>query len=39
MPAGFKVSSLACECVFCRPEDNAKGDLMKPNFQGTEMQK
>ena len=39
MPAGFKVSSLACESVFCRPEDNAKGDLMELNFQGPEMQK
>ena len=25
MSAGLKVSSLACKCVFYRPEHNAKG--------------
>ena len=26
MPIGLKVSSLACKCVFYRPETNAKGE-------------
>ena len=31
--------SLACKCVFYRPEHNAKGDPMGLNFEGLEMQK
>ena len=27
MLTGFKVFSLACKCVFYRPEDNATGAL------------
>ena len=35
----LKVSSLACKCVFFRPELNAKGDPMELNFEGLEKQK
>ena len=37
MSAGLKVSSLACKCVFYRPEHNVKGKEL--NFEGLEMQK
>ena len=33
------MSSLACKCVFYRPEYNAKGDPMELNFEGFGMQK
>ena len=33
------MSSLACRCVFYRPEHNAKGEPMELNFEGLEMQK
>ena len=33
------MSSLACECVFYRPEYNAKGDPMELHFEGLEIQK
>ena len=33
------MSSLACKCVFYRPERNAKGDPIELNFEGLEMQK
>ena len=36
---GIKVSSLAYQCVFCRPEHTAKVDPMEPNFGVLEMQK
>ena len=39
MPAGLKVLSLLCKCVFYRPSHNANGDLMKLNFEGFEMKK
>ena len=32
MLAGLKVSSLACKCVFYRPEHNAKGGPHKTKF-------
>ena len=38
----LKLSSLACECVFYRPEQNImqeRGDSMELNFQGLLMQK
>ena len=35
----LKVPSLACKCVFCRPEHNAKEDPIKLNFEGLEMHK
>ena len=35
----LKVSSLACKCVFYRPELNAKGDPMELNFESLEKQK
>ena len=38
MLTGLKVSSLACKSVLYRPE-HAKGDPMKLNFKGLEMQK
>ena len=34
----LKMSSLACKCVFYRPENNAKGDPVDLNFEGFEMQ-
>ena len=33
------MSSLACKCVFYRPEHNAKGVPMEMNFEDLEMQK
>ena len=39
MLTGLKVSSLACKCVFYRPEHNAKGVPMEMNFEDLEMQK
>ena len=39
MLTGLKTSSLASKCVFYSPEHNAKGDHMKLNFEGPEMQK
>ena len=39
MLTDWKVSCLACKCVFYRPEHNAKGDPMELNFEGLEMQK
>ena len=43
MLAGLKVPSLACKCVFYRPEHNAKGGMvgegMELNFEGLEIQK
>ena len=40
MSTGLKVSSLACKCVFYRPEHNAKGEYpMELNFESLEMQK
>ena len=33
------MSSLACKCVFYRPEHNAKGDIMELNFEGPKIQK
>ena len=33
------MSSLACKCVFYRPEPNTKGDPMDLNFESVEMQK
>ena len=39
MLTGLKMSSLACRCVFYRPEHNAKGEPMELNFEGLEMQK
>ena len=39
MSAGLKMSSLACNCVFKRPEHNAKGCPMQLNFEGLDMQK
>ena len=38
MLTGLKVSSLACQIVFCRPEHHAK-DRIELNFEGVEMQK
>ena len=32
MLAGLKVSSLACKCVFYRPELNAKGESHELHF-------
>ena len=40
MLTGLKVPSLACKCVFHRPEHNEKGgDRMELNFEGLEMKK
>ena len=39
MLTDLKVSSLACKCVFYRPEHDAKADPMELNFEGLEMQK
>ena len=39
MLTDLKESSLACKCVFCRPEQNAKGDPMELNFEDLELQK
>ena len=41
MLTDLKVSSLACKCIFCRPEHYAKGegDPMELNFEGLEMRK
>ena len=40
MLAGLKVSSLACKCLFFRPEQCKGGrDTMEINFEGLEMQK
>ena len=39
MLRGLKVSSLACECVCYRSEQNVKGDPTKLNFKGLEMKK
>ena len=39
MLAVFKLSSLACKCVFYRSEQKAKRDPMEFNFEGLEMQK
>ena len=39
MLTGLKVSLLAYNHVFYRPEHNAKGDPMELNFEGFEMQK
>ena len=32
------MSSLAFKCTFYRPQENAKGDPMKQNFEGLEIQ-
>ena len=39
MLTGLKASSLACKCLFYRPEHNAKGGHMELNFEGLGMQK
>ena len=39
MLTGLNVSSLTCKCVFYGPEHNTKGDPLKLNFEGLEMQK
>ena len=41
MLTSLEMSSLACKCVFYRPEHNAKegGDSMLVNFEDLEMQK
>ena len=39
MLAGLKVPSLACKCLFFRPEHNAKGDPTKLSFEDLGMQK
>ena len=39
MFTGFKVSTVACKCVFYRPEHNAKGYLMGLNFEVLQIQK
>ena len=39
MLTGLKVSSLACKCVFYRPENNAKRDPMELNFKIIKKQK
>ena len=33
MLAGLEVSSLACKCVFYRPEHNAKGEPHRTEFR------
>ena len=37
MLTGLKGSSLACKCVFCKPEHNS--NPMRVNFEGLEIQK
>ena len=39
MLTGLKVSSLACKCVFYRPDHDAKEGPMELNFEGLKMQK
>ena len=41
MLTDLKVSSLACKCMFNRPENNPKGggDHMELNFEDFEIQK
>ena len=39
MLTALKVSFFACKYVFYRPEDNAKGNPMEPNFGDLEIQK
>ena len=39
MFTGFKVPTVACKCVFYRPEHNAKGYLMGLNFEVLQIQK
>ena len=39
MLKGLKVSSLAWQLVFYRPNHNAKENPMELNFEGPEMQK
>ena len=39
MLTGFKLSSLACKCVFYGPEYNGICDHIKLNFECLEMQK
>ena len=39
MSTGLKVSSLTCNCVCYTPKINPKGDPMKLNLEGLEMQK
>ena len=39
MLTGFKITSLTCKCVFCRPGHSANGGPLKLNFEGFEMQK
>ena len=39
MLTGLKMSSSECKCVLYRPDHNAKGNPMKLNFEGLEIQK
>ena len=39
MLTALKMPSLACKCVFYRPEHSANGPPMELNFEGLEMQK
>ena len=39
MLTDLKVPSLACKCVFYRPEHNVNKDPIELNFEGLEMHK